>query len=394
MAKRRDNGEGSVYKRGKHWAGLLSYQDPGTGETERMYFSGKTKQEVIHKIDEAKMDRSQGRLIKENLTLFKDWLTIWLNDYQRPSVKPTTYSMYKGLAELHIIPELGKLELPKITTSHLQRFYNQKLEGGRADGKEGGLSSQTIHHMNKVIRGSLTQAVLEGKILRNPADNVKLPRMKRKPIHPMNKDQVSTFLTAIQDEPLYPVFITAIGTGLRRGEILGLKWKDVDLEKNFITVKRSLLFVDGHPQMQEDTKTSGSKRSVSMPEPVSKALTAHKKRQKEALLKLGHKLSEKDFVFTWESGELISPNYVYSKFKKLLVAHNLPKISFHDLRHTFATILLDTGVHPKIVADMLGHSTVRITLDTYSHVSPDMQARAAEHLGEVLNGKSETEQAK
>jgi len=389
---RRYNNEGSVYPRGKGYAGLLPYLDPATGTTKRMYFSGKTSGEVIEKMDAAKAKRSTGVLTSESSILFKDWMKTWLEDYQEGHLKPSTYSMYEYLARVHITPALGELTLSNIQTSQLQKLYKQKLESGRKDG-EGGLSTQTIHHMNKVIRGALAQAVAEGKILRNPAENVKLPRMERKPIHPLTKDQVNKFLNDIQDDWLYPVYFLALGTGLRRGEILGLRWKDIDLEANTVTIKQELLFVDGKPLLQEGTKTPGSKSTVTMPDVVADTMRKHKIHQSAAMLALGHKLKEKDIVFTWASGDPISPNYVYHHFKELLTDHQLPNIRFHDLRHTFATLLLEEGVHPKIVADMLRHASVKTTLDTYSHVSADMQTRAAAQLGKVFKAKEAVESA-
>lgn len=383
---RRYNNEGSVYKRGNTYAGLLPYLDPASGTTKRMYFSGKTPDEVIKKMDTAKAERLAGTLTSESKILFKDWLKTWLEDYQEGHIKPSTYSLYEYLARVHIIPALGDLTLSKIQTSRLQKLYKTKRESGRVDGG-GGLSTQTIHHMNKVIRGALAQAVAEGKISRNPAENVKLPRMERKPIQPLTKEQVTIFLDGIKDDWLYPVYLMTLGTGLRRGEILGLRWKDINLEAETVTVKRELLFINGKQLMQDGTKTAGSKSTVTMPDMVADTMKKHKTHQSEAMLALGHKLKEKDLVFTWASGDPISPNYVYHHFKELLTNHNLPNIRFHDLRHTFATLLLEEGIHPKIVADMLRHGSVRTTLDTYSHVSADMQARAAARLGEVLKSE-------
>jgi integrase len=399
MAKKRGNGEGSIYQRENGtWAGQLTYFDIVQGKKRRLSISGRTRKEVQDKMHEAQNTKACGRLAPPSRLTLKDWLTTWLKDYAEGQYKPTTCSLYKNYINAYIIPRIGNLQLQELQTSDLQRFYKLMLEEGRIkkpkaketdteDNKSTlspGLAPKTVHRMHQVLNAALKQALDEKKIPYNPCDSAKPPKPTTKPIQPLSADQVRTFLKAIKDDWFYPVYFTELGTGLRRGELLGLKWKDVDLKAATIQIWRSLVVIDGKPELQEDVKTKTSKRNIPLPAEVVKVLNKYKAKQAELLLALGHKVTEEDLVFTRQDGRAIDPNYCRKYFSKLLENAKLPHVRLHDLRHTFATLLLEAGEHPKVVQELLGHSNISTTLDLYSHVVPSMKTRAASTINGIL----------
>lgn len=399
MSRKRGNGEGSIYQRKNGtWAGQLTYFDPAQGKKRRLSISGRTRKEVQDKMLEAQNTKASGRLAAPSKLTLKDWLTTWLIDYAEGQYKPTTCSLYKNYINAYIIPRIGKLQLQELQTSDLQRFYKLMLEEGRikrskeketdsADTESTlppGLAPKTVHRMHQVLNAALKQAFDEKKITYNPCESAKPPKPTTKPIQPLSADQVRTFLKTIKDDWFFPVYFTELGTGLRRGELLGLKWKDVDLKAATIQVWRSLVVVDGKPELQEDVKTKTSKRNSPIPAAVVKTLTKYKSKQAQLLLSLGYKVTEDDLVFTWQDGRVIDPNYCRKHFSKLLENAKLPHVHFHDLRHTFATLLLEAGEHPKVVQELLGHSNISTTLDLYSHVVPSMKTRAASTINNFL----------
>lgn len=400
MSKKRGNGEGSIYRRENGvWAALIPYFDPASGTKKRMYLSGKTKKEVQEKLLKVEQQKNTGHLTAPSKITVKEWMTTWVNDYIKSHLRPTTYSLYKTMINAYIIPHLGALQLNKLQTADLQHFYQHLLEEGRikkskqqdTEGQENkkaelppGLAPKTVHRIHQIINSALKQALAEHKIPFNPCDSARPPKPTTRPIQPLSAEQVQIFLKSIKDDWFYPVFITELGTGLRRGELLGLKWEDVDLKAATIQIRRSLVVVDGRPELQEDVKTKTSKRNIPLPAEAVKILKKYKAKQAELLLTLGYKVTGDDLVFTWQDGRPIDPGYIQKHFSKLLESAKLPHIRFHDLRHTFATLLLEAGEHPKVVQELLGHSNISTTLDLYSHVVPSMKAKAASTINGFL----------
>jgi len=385
VAKKRGHGEGSISQRKDgRWMGQITIGvDPVTRKSKRLTFYGKTRKEVQDKIREALNQKDRGLLSEPSRMTLGEWLKTWLEDYKKQELKISTWESYKSLIEDHMVPELGYIKLNKLKTNDIQRFYNSKLENGRKDGK-GGLSARTVRYIHTVLSAALDQAVKEGYILVNPAAATTQPRHVKKEITPLSTDQVKQFLQDIKDDWLYPVFITALGTGLRRGELLGLKWDVVDLETGAALIKRELVQVKGKVRLEEYTKTKGSTRTIALPDMVIRELKKLRGKQKQDRLLLGPAYQDNDYVFCWPDGSYIRPDYVYNRLKTLLNEHGLPSIRFHDLRHTFATMLLEAGEHPKVVSEMLGHSSITITLDIYSHVLPSMKEKAAAKLNDIL----------
>ena len=392
MAKKRGHGEGSISQRKDgRWMGQITLGiNPATKKAKRLTFYGKTRKEVQEKIREALNQKDKGMLGEPSKLTLQEWLKTWLEDYKKRELKESTWESYKSLIEDHINPDLGMVKLSKLRTNDIQRFYNEKLNNGRKrkiekDGKEiSGLSTRTVKYIHTVLSGALKQAVKEGIIPVNPADATTQPRQQKHEITPLTTDQVRQLLEDIKDDWMYPVYVTALGTGLRRGELLGLKWEALDLEAGMALIKRELVQVKGKVKLQEYTKTKGSNRTIALPDMVTRELKKLRIRQKQERLQLGPAYQDKGYVFCWPDGRYIRPDYAYHQLKKQLEDHNLPSIRFHDLRHTFATMLLEAGEHPKVVSEMLGHSSITITLDIYSHVLPSMQAKAAAKLNGIL----------
>jgi integrase len=281
------------------------------------------------------------------------------------------------MVDLYIKPHLGDYKLSQLTPAQIQAMYSKMQENK--------LSSRTIRYVHTVLRNALEQAVKWGKLYRNPADLVDLPRNEKKERTALTQEEAAKFLQASMlsiHKPLFSLFIT---TGMRPGEAYGLKWPDVDLENGRITITR-VLSRTGKQWKLEEPKTPKSRRTVPIPKTVIKDLKEHKKTQAAQILGAEEgEYNNQDFVFADEKGEpLKERNIIARHFKPILKDAGLPDIRLYDLRHTCATLLLKAGENPKIVSERLGHSSINLTLDTYSHVLPDMQKAATEKLEEML----------
>jgi Site-specific recombinase XerD len=254
------------------------------------------------------------------------------------------------------------------------------------------LSAKTVKYIHGILLQALDQAIKERLIAYNPANtgSIQLPRREKPDIQPLYTDQARDFLLAIKDDWLYPLFLTDISTGLRRGELLGLKWPDINFKDKTATIKRSLIQVGGKPILQESVKTKGSKRVVSLTDDVVAELKKLQDQQEKDRSALDEGLyQENDFVFCWQDGRALRPDYVYRHFQKLLKKHNFPMARFHDLRHSFATIMLEQGVEMEVVSTMMGHYSISMTADIYSHVRQELQDTAASKMNAALNANVE-----
>jgi integrase len=268
------------------------------------------------------------------------------------------------MIEPHIIPALGRLKLKDLNPVHVRSFYREKLDSG--------LSAATVRKMHSVLRKALKQAVLDGLIPRNVCEAVKPPKVERKEIKPLDREQAKALLEAASADRLEGLYVLAIHTGMREGELLGLKWDDVDLEAGVLRLRRALVR-EGSKVKLGDLKTPKSRRSVRLTRAAAEALRSHLERQLEEMERMGSLYQPGGLVFATESGTLINPSNLRNRsFKPLLKHAGLPDMCFHDLRHTCATLLLTQGTHPKLVQELLGHATIAMTLDTYSHFLPSM----------------------
>lgn len=395
MPKRRGNGEGSIYRRPDGtWVGQVSIgYDPATGKLKRKSFYGKTRKEVADKIAQALQELKSGTFVEPTQTTFGDWLDKWLTSYKKSQLKPSTYESYEMLINVHIKPALGKVPLAKLQAHMLQSFYNEKLEKGRADGK-GGLSTRMVRYLHAIIRQALQQAVKEGLLARNVADATSPPTVKNKQMRPLTEEELLTFFEAAQEDRLFPAYVLAATTGLRRGELLGLCWDCVDLEQGIITVKRQLLVLKDGLALEETTKSKSGRRSVVLTDDAIRELKAWRKRQAQEKLLLGEAYQDNGLVFCKEDGTPLDPREFTKRFQRLLEKAGLPKVRLHDLRHTHASLLLARGVHPKVVQERLGHSSITITLDLYSHLAPGLQEAAAATLNGLLKKEKALQERK
>ena len=314
----------------------------------------------------------------------KQWLEQWLAT-AKIETSPKTSERYGEIVRNFLTPALGNLALTKLAPSHIQKAYNEWATGGRLDGKPGGLSPQTRRHIHRILRTALSRAVEQQVIARNPADAFKkrLPKVERRELVTLTADQSAHLLAAIAHSRVYWPVLLALSTGMRRGEILAVRWKNVDLELGTLRVVESL----------EQTKTSirfkapksGRHRAITLPGYAVEELRRLKREQAEALLALGVRQTSNTLLCCRGDGEPHQPlslTYEFARFIRRL--KDLPRVRLHDLRHSHATQLLASGVHPKIASERLGHASVGITLDLYSHVTDTMQSEAAVKLDSAM----------
>jgi integrase len=358
-----------------HWAIVIDIRDPGTGKRKRKWhtFRG-TKREAETKCSRlvALID-GDGYQEPTKVTL-SQFLEQWLEAH-RSQVAPRTFERYGQLVRTGIIPLLGNAVLSKLGPQQIAAAYAKALASGRRDGA-GGLSPRTVVHMHRVLRQALQQAFEWGLLARNPAAQVRPPKVEKKSMNVLDPAQTAALLAHFRPTRTFiPVLLAAL-CGLRRGEVVALKWKHVDIANATMAVCESLEQTKAGIRRKE-TK-GGRARSVAIPALVIPELRRHRARQIEELLRLGVGLDDEFPIVAKEDGGILQPNSLTHEFVRILaLSESLPRIRFHDLRHGHATHMLASGVHPKIAQERLGHSTIAITLDLYSHVMPGMQEDAA-----------------
>lgn len=373
---KRGNGEGSVYQRKDgRWVGqYLVYLPSGP---KYRYIYAKTRKLAAEKLAKAIADRNGGIVFDdENLTV-SDFLDVWLSDCVKDTIRISTFERYKSIANLHISPALGRLRLKALTPAHVQGFYRGRLDSG--------LSPATVQKIHVVLHKALSQAVKWSLVPRNVTESATAPRPSPKEMRPLSAEEVRKLLGTARGDRLEALWVLAVHTGMRQGELLALKWADVDLEAGKVSVRRTLTRESGHYTLGEP-KTKRSRRTVKLTSAATEVLRAHLSRQMEDMDRLGDLYTDQGLVFTSDSGSPLNPSNVRNRnLRRLTRKAGLPQIRFHDLRHTCATLLLSKNVHPKIVQEMLGHATVAITLDTYSHVLPSMGDQAAAAMANALS---------
>lgn len=357
---------------------------PKTGKPVRKSFYGKTRKQVFDKMQDALKGISNGLYTEPSKISFGEWLDRWLLEYKKGNINEHTYESYQSLINIHIKPALGTEKIANLQGDQLQAFYNQKLKNGRHDGKAG-LSTRMVRYIHGIIKQALDKALKLGWVTRNIADDTDPPKLKSKQIKPLTEDQILTLFNVVKDDRFYAAYVLLVTTGLRRGELLGLKWDCVDLEQGIIIVKRQLIPLNRRLELQETTKSNSSRRQVALTDDAIRELTAHKKHQDEEKQILSGTYQDNNLVFAREDGSFIEPRSFTKRFQRFLIRAGLPKVGLHNLRHTHATLLLNRGIHPKIVQERLGHSSITITLDLYSHLSPNIQQQAASSLDGLIN---------
>jgi integrase len=374
MSKRRGNNEGSISRRKDgRWMGRYTIHT-AEGPKQRAVY-GRTRAEAAEKLTRAMADRDGGIVYDAGKLVLGEYLDRWLADSVRGTVRQRTYERYESLVRVHISPTLGRIKLKNLTPAHVRSLNREKLDSE--------LAPRTVQYIHRTLSKALKQAVSDGLIPRNAAGSVKPPQPRTEEIRPLDREQVRAFLEAISGDRLEALYVVAITAGLRSGELLGLKWEDVDLEAGMLQVRRTLS--EARSGRIFEAPKSGKGRRIQLTRMATEALRGHRKRQLEEKLRLGSLWQENGLVFPSQVGTPIGGRNLIRHFKIRLGRAGLPStFRFHDLRHTCATLLLRQAVHVKFVQELLGHGDVSLTLNTYSHVLPDMGDAAAGAMDEAL----------
>ncbi|MGB9813484.1 MAG: tyrosine-type recombinase/integrase [Thermovenabulum sp.] len=376
---------GHIRKRGSTWT-IVFYVDVNGKKKQKWIGGFKTKKEAEAALAEYIQKANAGEITLAKDITFADFLEKWIKNYCEANLAPRTLRRYSEIIRLYLIPRLGNIKLQDLRPFHIQQHYTWLL-----DKEEGpGLAPATALYQHRIIHEALKHAIRWQLIPRNPADAVEPPKARKTEINILAPAQIAELLNFLYQEKhiLFIPTLLAATTGMRRGEICGLQWSDIDFERKCLYVRHQLQRIDGELVLRE-TKTAGSRRPVVLDDTTIELLKKHKIAQAEYRLMFGpeYEIANTNYVCTWPDGRLIDPDYITKAFTKVLDKINLPRVRFHDLRHTHATLLLQEGVNPKIVSERLGHTDIRITLNTYSHVLPSMQKEAANKVAKKIFGK-------
>lgn len=372
MSRRRGHGEGTIYQTaaGK-WRVQVTL--PGGQRASKTFPLRRDAQDWLIKTNKTIQD---GLPVAASRITLAQFLDRWLADVVIHRVRPSTYQSYTVIVRVHLKPALGDLKLRSLRPDHIQRLFSESLAAG--------LSPTTVRYIHSTLRSALNQALRWGLVARNVATLADPPGRRHTEMHVLSPDQVRAFLDGARDNRLYPLYLLAITTGMRQGELLGLRWSDVDLGAGTIQVTHALQAIRGQGMRLTEPKSAAGRRLIKIGPTVAGALRAHRRHQLETRLQAGARWIDHDLVFSTNAGKLIAPRNLRRSFTALLKSLEIPHVRFHDLRHTAATLMLAQGTHPKVVQEMLGHSSISLTLNTYSHVLPTMQEEAAERMETFL----------
>lgn len=381
MAKRRPSGDGMVRKRDDgRWEGRIVVGHKNNGEPIYRYVLAKTQTELTQKLhDKIEMYRDADLSEDCNMTL-GEWLDKWISEFMIFTIREGTLSAYKSLIEHQIKPYLGNRPLSTLTTNEIQKFYNSVKKNGRvhADREHGTeLADSMVRKIHMLLHESLDMAVKQRLLVSNPTNGTTIPKNNYKDKQILNDEQLDRFMEVINsDERWYDFFYTEITTGLRKGEICGLRWEDFDENSGKLKIQRSVGRIKDGVLPVGETKTETGTREILLPPSTVELLQKRKEN------------SVGDWIFpNWNNPEEpMNPQSAYSRLKVLLKKAELPLIRFHDLRHTFATHAIAGGVDAKTLSGILGHTNASFTLDTYTHVTTDMQKNAAKIVGNFMDG--------
>ena len=391
MAKRGKN-EGSVFRDAQgRWRSVLTLGVNADGSQKRKTLYSQTQKEAIEKLTRAVHAQQNNMCVESSKMKLAQWLPHWLDTYAASQLRLSTRVSYDTFIQGHIIPVLGNVPLAKLSAQRVQEFYNQKLEKGRLDGK-GGISPKTLRNLHNMLHKSLDQAVRLRLIPTNPCDAVGLPPRQKKDIRFLSVEEQRRLQEAVQDERLGCAIILDLFTGLRLGELLGLKWENLNLDAGYLrvcqTVNRLKAFDSTTSAKTQivvgEPKTKNSKRTISLLANMVSLLKEHKTRQDiEKECSFGA-YQDNGFVFCNELGQPLDPRTFADFFKRMLKKAGIANINFHGLRHTFATRALEKGIPAKTVSELLGHSSIVITMDLYTHVTDSVKKQAIEKLKDLL----------
>jgi len=338
---------------------------------------GKTREEAAAALRRLQQARDDALPVPDGRETVEAFLTAWLAS-EANRLRVSTHARYETLIRLHVLPELGRVRLVKLTPHDVQRLYDSRLAVG--------LSPTSVHHVHAVLHKALEQAVRWGKVVRNVCDLVNAPKIRRTKMRTFSADEARRFLDCAASDRLSALYVLALTTGMRQGELLALRWQDVNLDNGTVQVRATLHWVKGGGFRLDDPKTNASRRLVKLTPYAVDALRQQRVAQNEMRLRSVVRWDDLGFVFTNDLGRPVDPdNLVRRSFKPLLKQAAVPELRFHDLRHTAASLLMaEENVHVKVVSEMLGHSTTSVTLDTYSHVTPTMHEAAAKAMERIF----------
>ncbi len=377
MPKRRANGEGNIRKRKDgRWEGRYTVgRDPETGKAIIKNVLGKTQAEVKEKLKKAIEENvgiDYGRA--KNYTV-GSWLEVWMENYAKIKLRPSTFKTSQGFLKNHIKPQIGSIPLADLTSLDLQRFYKHLLDGGRVDRIEAkkkpkGLAPKTVRNIHQMIGSAYNLALEQRLVTKNPTQGCALPKVEHKEMKTLTADQLSAFFQEARDSGVYELYYLDLATGLRRGELLGLKWTDVDFQHGVLKIQRAISRQSGRSPAENEKR---------LPHPALSADAI------DVLMQQRRKTGNSEWVFPSPTGGPMSPDSVLHMLHRVLKRAGLPKVRFHDLRHTFATLALKSGVDVKTLSSMLGHYSAGFTLNTYAHVTAQMKQDAADAIGGVIS---------
>lgn len=373
MGKRRPSGDGMVRKREDgRWEGRIVVGHKESGEPIFRYLSAGSQKALVERLNRERNIYQGVDLTEDSRMTLGEWLDRWLEERVAPSVRESTLESYRYHIRHHIKPRLGSKPIGKITADDVQKLYREIQNCGRIqeDPVWGhALSGSTVHRLHGVFHMAMDAAVRAHLIPKNPTEGITLPKKETVPKQVLNDAQLERFMKEVQNDPIWhDFFYTELTTGLRQGEICGLMWSDFDEAHGTLSVRRTLHIQKGGRLVAGETKTGTGKRTITLPPSTAQLLAQRKK----------HSYSQWIFPNPLRPEQPANPNAAYNHLKTLLKRAGLPSIRFHDLRHTFATHALASGVDAKTLSGILGHTQASFTLDTYTHVTGDMQRQAAQ----------------
>ena len=368
--------KGNIQQRGKHSWRLQVYVGLGPDGKLRRHFETVrgNKGDARRRLTELLNSLDKGGFTPPGRLTVADLLNQFLQGYVRIKCSPKTQDGYQMIAERHLIPALGHILLRQLTPRAIETYYSQACEK---------LSARTVHKHHRLLKQSLKYAVRQGILGRNPCDLVDPPSWKGKPMRTLTPEEAKTLLDIALTSRFYPVIYTAISSGLRQAELLGLRWRDIDLKLKSISVCQVLYKHQGICEFKEP-KTEHSQRCVRMTKNLADYLNGYRGERESLSLHLGRLLKLDDLVFANAEGDPLDPSVLSHSFAKIVKQAGLKNVRFHDLRHTFASLMLLRGAKPKVISEALGHASVAFTMDTYSHIIEGMQSEAMALLDEVL----------
>jgi integrase len=380
MAKRAQ-GEGSVYRRKDgRWVASISV-GLVNGRPRRKNIYGATQKEVLQQLSAYRNLQRQGVNIAPERIKLRDWLNRWLECQTPPALRPKSYTAYEYQIRKHLAPDLGDILITRLQPRDVREFMAKKLKAG--------LAAKTVRHLRATLRAALNVALTDGLVHRNAAALAKPPRLDERTLKVFDRAEALRFIDVVKGHRLEALFTVTLSTGVREGEILGLQWDDIDFAAGTLKINHGLQRVKMPGEVKSslrlvNPKSTSSRRTISLPQIAVSALIEHRRVQQEERMLCGSAWKETGMVFTTSVGTPLDQRTMLRRFYAILHAADLPRIRFHDLRHSAATLLLAQGVHPRFIMELLGHSSISLTMNTYGHVLEEMKKETAKQMDAVF----------